>query len=327
MKAVHLLNSLKYGGGENVAYNYAEILTKMSVESTFVGRHSSEDYEKKIATIGVVEYRCSCKILKEAQFIFVHSNVNLLRLLWYKMFPLGWNKKKVIYIQHLNYSHVKFLLLSVLINLICTDFIQITPITTKYVSRYIKINVDFIVNFYRNKYSESEWPALRNEVREQLGIEAQQTVITFSSVLKPGKNIGEFLDLASQMQQFKNITFLVIGDGIESDLVKKYQGKNLIWVGFVNDVEKYLVASDIYVFLSKVEMMPMALIEAVNTNKYIACYKTEVNDFILNGHTFVKIDASVMCKNILPCGSGLRHYDTEYAFDQISKLLCLNLKA
>ena len=31
MEALHLLNSLKHGGGENVAFNYAQVLATLNV--------------------------------------------------------------------------------------------------------------------------------------------------------------------------------------------------------------------------------------------------------------------------------------------------------
>ena len=99
--------------------------------------------------------------------------------------------------------------------------------------------------------------------------------------------------------------------------------ENLIWVGRVNDVEQYLIASDIYAFLSKFEgeMMPMALIEAINTNKKIIAYDTEINNFLLDNNTFSNIDQDVLQSSIIPNGENLKHYDMEYANVKLNNLL------
>lgn len=321
MQALHLLNSLKHGGGENVAFNYSRVLNKLQVTSVFVGKRGSVEYERMLSTVGEIRHKLSFKTLYYSDFIFVHSNINLLRLIGFKFLPLNWHQKKVIYIQHLEYSERKFALLSHLINWICSDFIQITPLTQHYVSKYIKIQKHFIANFYLNKYPKSEWESIRNKVRINLDISGDKQIITFCSVFKPGKNVGKFISLARSMQDCHNVVFLLLGDGEESSIVKKYDGDNILWTGFVNDVEAYLIASDIYVFLSNKEMMPMSLIEAINTDKYIVCYKNEVNDYLLEGHTFNVIDRNTLVNTMLPSGQYLKHYGEDYALEKLSSLL------
>lgn len=321
MLALHLLNSIKHGGGENVAFNYAKILKEIHVESIFIGMPDSKEYEQMISSVGNVQYKFSANVFNSADFIFVHSNINLLRLILYRLLPLSWKNKKIIYIQHLEYPRWKFVLLSILINLLCTDFVQITPLTQQLITRYIKINSHFITNFYLNKYSHKEWKSIREKVRTQLGINEDKRVITFSSVFKLGKNVGEFVKLADEMKDCPNLIFLLIGDGEEAYFVKNYKGENLKWIGFVNDVEKYLIASDVYVFLSKKEMMPMSLIEAINTEKDIICYKTIVDDFLMQGCTFNSIDKSILLNAVLPSGKDLPHYGKDYAMEKLSILL------
>ena len=53
-----------------------------------------------------------------------------------------------------------------------------------------------------------------------------------------------------EMRNDSSIEFLIIGDGPEVNLVKSYPYSNLHWIGRVNDVEQYLIASDIYLFSS-----------------------------------------------------------------------------
>lgn len=322
-KALHLLNSIKHGGAENVAYNYAKILNELDVNSVFIALPESTEYLNMLIDNGIsVERKLTFKLLSDADYLFVHSNKCLIKLLPYFLL-LKSKKIKVIYVQHLFYTNCKFRLLSLFVNFLCTDFIQITPITSEYVNKYINIRISFIVNFYINKYDVSEWTEIRNEVRSELGIPCKNTLFMFSGVFKPGKNVGEFVTLASTCREDTDKTFLLIGDGIESDIVKKYSGENLKWIGFVNDVERYLIASDVYLFLSKFEMMPMALLEAINTEKIIIAYSTCVNDFLLQGCTFETIDKKVISDNsVFDCQS-FKKYDRSYALLELRQLLCL----
>ena len=320
-KALQLLNSFKHGGAENVALNYSIILEKLGISSIFCAKNNSKKYiDNLINNHFLYEESISDKLIIEADYIFVHSNLNLLKLLKYKI--LGkLKKKKIFYIQHLCYSEKKFAILSLLINYICTDFIQITPITSTIVNKYIRIKKHFIVNFYITKYKKESWKEIRNLIRKEEGILEDQIIVTFSAVFKPMKNLKNFINLAHAMRNNSKYIFLLIGDGEQSFLIREYKGENIIWKGFVNDVEKYLIASDIYCFMSKKEMMPMALIEAINTEKKIIAYKTDLNDFILGCNTFENITSDTLIKidNYIK-NENLTKFDQLYAFNKLQKI-------
>ena len=152
-KACHLLESFKHGGAENVACNYAIVLKELGIDSIFIAKDSSKEYKQNIQNKGFITLsKLNKSDIKSTDYIFVHSNQNLIRILPY-LFIVKRKKIKVVYIQHLFYSESKFFFLSLLINLLCTNFIQITPITEEYIKKYIKIKVSFIPNFYLNKYN------------------------------------------------------------------------------------------------------------------------------------------------------------------------------
>lgn len=272
--------------------------------------------------VAEVKYKCTKKDIKEVDFIFVHSNINLLRLLpFYKIITS--KRTRVFYIQHLCYDIKKFRYLSWMINWICTDFIQITPITNELIQQYIKIPVYFIINFYVNRYSSHEWGKIRNEVRTKLNIPAKKKLITFSAIFKPGKGLDFAIRLAMEMRNDSSIEFLIIGDGPEVNLVKSYPYSNLHWIGRVNDVEQYLIASDIYLFSSiyKQEMMPMALIEAINTDKRIVALKTNINDYLLSNQTYESLEKVIEALKIDNIPSGFKHYDMNYAIHKVKQMI------
>ena len=321
MKAIHLINSIKPGGAENVALNYVKVLKELGVSSLIIGKPDSFFYEEKMKEVAEVKYKCTKKDIKEVDFIFVHSNINLLRLLpFYKIITS--KRTRVFYIQHLCYDIKKFRYLSWMINWICTDFIQITPITNELIQQYIKIPVYFIINFYVNRYSSHEWGKIRNEVRTKLNI-PKKKLITFSAIFKPGKGLDFAIRLAMEMRNDSSIEFLIIGDGPEVNLVKSYPYSNLHWIGRVNDVEQYLIASDIYLFSSiyKQEMMPMALIEAINTDKRIVALKTNINDYLLSNQTYESLEKVIEALKIDNIPSGFKHYDMNYAIHKVKQMI------
>jgi glycosyltransferase involved in cell wall biosynthesis len=183
-------------------------------------------------------------------------------------------------------------------------------------------------NFYLNSFNEAEWNRIKEKKRNILNIDTNATVIMFSAVFKEGKGLRDMLDLISKIIELdkKKYVFLIVGDGPERDLIHNFQYKDrLLWTGFVNDVEEYLIASDIYFFpsLFNLEMMPMALIEAINLDKKILSYKTDINNFLLNDSTCIDIGEVLhnLYNDIYPCN--LVKYDYKYAFDKFKSIFKL----
>nr|WP_315223151.1 glycosyltransferase [uncultured Flavobacterium sp.] len=323
--ALHLLKSLKHGGGETVALNYAKILNDLDVKSIFIGRTVSLEFRDMLIKHGNVQEQISKSDILKADYLFVHTNMNLLNLIRY--LPLiRSHKKRVFYVQHLNYSERKFSILSKIINLVCTDFIQITPIISSNVKKYIKIKTSYLNNFYLNLEQEKDWNDVRRVKREELNIDSSAKIIMFSAVFKEGKGLKDMLDLVETTIESckKEYVYLVVGDGPERHLIESFKYRNkVIWTGFVNRVEDYLIASDIYFFSSRfnLEMMPMALIEAINLDKKILSYKTDINDYLLNHETCNNLEEIMYCleNDIFP--NNLLKYNYQYAFNKFSSIL------
>lgn len=322
MKILHLIDSIKPGGAENVMCNYIKVCNELGDVSTIVGAPGSKNYETTLAQIADIDYVLTKKRVISSDAIFIHSNHQLIHLL---KFILSIKRKKirVLYIQHLNYSNWKYILLSKLINYICTDFIQITPIIEKMVHNNIRIPVRRVNNFYINKYPEEEHFFIRKSVRQELNMPESTKLVTFSAIFKPGKGLKDFINLATEFIDNQDFFFLVLGDGEESSYVKDYPHNNLLWLGKQTDVEKFLIASDLYVFTSKfsLEMMPMALIEAINVGIPCVAYSTDINNFLLNNYTSESINKEVLLNREFANSKLLLHYDREYGLSQMKELL------
>ena len=325
MKAIHLLGLLKVGGGQSVALNYSKILKQYGVDSTFFGvKFGNGEYEDFVGKYVDVVHEIDKNLIKSMDYIFIHTNKNLLKMLFYRFSPLKWSKKKVIYIQHLNYPTWKFFLLSFIINFVCTDFIQITPITGRNVNRFIKTRKHFIVNFKLLSYAKEQWEAIRNKVRTELGYNDDDIVYVYSTRFMEGKNVAKFVELAKQASEEKHMKFLLLGDGPDDQEAKDYKADNYKWLGFQSDVEKYLIASDVYLFVSlyKLEMLPMALVEAINYDLAIASYDTDINRFLVDNNVYGEITVETIKDwKKLPNGMDLMTYNEEYAVKMIKELL------
>ena len=215
-------------------------------------------------------------------------------------------------------------MLSCIINIVCTDFIQITPITSRNVERFIHITKHFIVNFKLLSYPKKEWQHIRRELRKELGYSDSDVVYVYSTRFMEGKNVGKFIELAKAARKYNNMKFLLLGDGVDDEGAKTYKSENYRWMGFQSDVEKYLIASDVYLFVSlyKLEMLPMALVEAICYELFIACFDTDINRFLVKDKVYRDISVDIIRNfNSLPSGKEMEKYDEKYAFEKIKELL------
>ncbi len=90
----------------------------------------------------------------------------------------------------------------------------------------------------------------RNSVRRRYGVDNETILITFVGKLDYFPNVVAVKHIAEKVypeiiKNHSRTKFLVVGDHFENHL--RYQRRNLIFTGFVNDLPSYLSASDIVV--------------------------------------------------------------------------------
>ncbi|HPD65061.1 MAG TPA: glycosyltransferase family 4 protein [Bacteroidia bacterium] len=113
----------------------------------------------------------------------------------------------------------------------------------------------------------------------------------FVGNLTQRKQIDKIINAFYYVQKKVNETTLaIVGDGKQfkglNDLVKKLElKKNVFFLGFQKDVIKYLMMSKIFVMASKIEGLPVALMEAMAVEKLVIAPLVDNIPSVLNEET------------------------------------------
>jgi glycosyltransferase involved in cell wall biosynthesis len=108
--------------------------------------------------------------------------------------------------------------------------------------------------------------AVRTALRDELGIGADERVVTIVARLVPIKRVDRFLRVAALVQR-RGVRYLIVGDGDQGDELRaspdaRALGDAAIFAGFRRDMPAVCAASDIVVQTSDNEGTPVSLIEA-----------------------------------------------------------------
>ena len=318
-----MIDAFRFGGGENVAKVYSFALSKLGVHSTVVAtKIMDERYIDTLQQYGIEWLLFSDLVAqltklsstgRDDVILFLHTNRALLKYITHlkRIIP----RENVFYIQHLFYHPIKFKILSHLINTYVGNFIQITPRTERLVKKYIKIPVHFFPNFYIRKHSVYEYDEIRSIVRKKLGLGLREFVVTFSSFFKKGKGLEDFIQLTNDLSDYR-IKFIIIGDGPERWRIMKTKKKNFLWLGLQSDVERFLIASDVFVFPSYAgEMLPMAVIEAISVGIPVVAYRNVITEYLLPEDLLAEDYDSLKRKIISLRNSDIRKWKYSKIFD------------
>ncbi len=122
------------------------------------------------------------------------------------------------------------------------------------------------------------------ELREILKLQQDKKIITYSGSLRKGKGINSLLKIAKELENEKNIIFLIVGGPEKEKIfyqkkVQKLNLSNILFTGFVlqNKIPLYLKASDIlimlYSFTEKNTVMDLNTTSPIKLFEYMASKK------------------------------------------------------
>ncbi len=122
---------------------------------------------------------------------------------------------------------------------------------------------------------------IRNNIRKQLNIPNDAVVYIYAGVYSKRKNVLEMLSLFQKKLE-ENEYLICLGNGELFDEAKIYNSKNIIQLGFVENVIDYMISSDIYTSFSTSEGLPVSIIEALNSGLLLLLSNIDSHREIVN---------------------------------------------
>jgi glycosyltransferase involved in cell wall biosynthesis len=167
-------------------------------------------------------------------------------------------------------------------------------------SRYSghKPYIDVVLNGINTEKFSPDQPVNRN-IREELKIPKEATVIGLACVFRKQKRVPVWLEIAKQLHsRFPTTHFIIAGDGplkAEIDAKASELGTNgfVHFVGLQAEIKPYLKAMDIFMMTSEFEGLPIALMEAMSMGCMPACTSAGgIGELINNDHNGVLVPVS-----------------------------------
>jgi glycosyltransferase involved in cell wall biosynthesis len=130
------------------------------------------------------------------------------------------------------------------------------------------------------------------KIKEELGIDNADLVVTMISCLKPQKSPQDFVKLAFLVNRVQpDIKFLLVGDGIlrrrTQELIDSFNlEKCVILTGWRRDICRILSATDVFVLTSLWEGLPIVVLEAAASSiPAVATHTGGIAEAISDGKT------------------------------------------
>ncbi len=142
----------------------------------------------------------------------------------------------------------------------------------------------------------------KKESKKKIGIKSEKKVIGYVGRISKEKNVQIILDAFNKLEDKDNLQLLLVGDG-PKDQVKEFKKlNNCILTGFVNNVEKYLKAMDIFIMPSSTETTSLATLEAMSTGLGVIASKVGfIKNYLIkdyNGIFFSKNSSTMLAMKI-----------------------------
>ncbi len=103
------------------------------------------------------------------------------------------------------------------------------------------------------------------KAKEKIGIDPERFVIGFTGRISREKSLKTLIHAFKELQkEYKNLSLLVVGKGVEKIETELKISKNIIAVGKRDDIVPYLQAMDVFVMPSLTETTSLSTIEAMS---------------------------------------------------------------
>lgn len=297
VKILHLIESLEFGGAQRRLVNDLRYIDKNRFENIVCVLFNSLSLEGEIAASGVKVYRLDFKSvfnvpgffrLLKAIRVFKPDIIHT-QLFWADIF--GRIAGKILGIQYVVstiqssvyepesgylFSRKRKLLDYVTGKMVNGKYIAVSKSVKESIIRRLGIkrnNIRVIYNYVDssslNKIDSGEADKLKNE----LGIADSDIVLSTVGRLNPPKGHRFLFEAFSILKpEFPSLKLLVVGDGQSRSELGAYARslgieKKIIFLGLRQDAKELIAVSDIFVFPTLSEGMPVSLLEAMTLRK------------------------------------------------------------
>lgn len=306
-----LLNWLTFGGAETVVYNFCTKLKNDYSISYITGLKSNNEWEYKFKEISDCIYHLPN--------IFSDENE-------YEKFVVNYVKTRSIDIVHIIHSGVFFPMLENLKKKFPKLKIVNTVFNTKadhfwkaikvrnHIDRFTTDNSK-VVPFFENNFPGSSaikvipngidcWKKFnyirfdRDVERNKLSLAGNELAVYFIGRLSEEKGVDIFLQAAKSVLRCgrSKVKFFVIGDGpMKRRMLRQIRNmgrRKVKYLGYQQDIPRFLSTADIFVLSSRVEGFPLSNIEAMSMRVcVVAADVGGVSDAVKNGKTGFSVPA------------------------------------
>lgn len=171
----------------------------------------------------------------------------------------------------------------------------------------------------------------RIKIREKLGLQDMFVLLSVGELI-PRKNhilVLNAISLMKESPEYKRIKYLICGDGVLKEKLKRQTellgiGDRVQFLGYRDDIKDICNAADLFVFMSKQEGLPVALMEAMACKLPVVCSKIRGNtDLITDSENGRVIDNSsvILSQSIVELMKNpeMRKQYAEGAFKHVQK--------
>lgn len=150
----------------------------------------------------------------------------------------------------------------------------------------------------------------KSEIRKELDIKVDDFIVAFTGRFVNFKGfdlVVRAVKLLEEEYKIDNLKLILIGgedpahtNGLNSQENEYYKiSKSIINVGFTSEVEKYLSITDLFVFPSKKEGVPVSIMESIAMGiPVITLNARGCNDIIINNYNGILLDTKINHKHI-----------------------------
>jgi glycosyltransferase involved in cell wall biosynthesis len=285
--------TLQLGGAESLSVELANALVEQRMEVYFASFSGplTKRLNPKIIFFEIPKYSLlsAKKIIDNISKIILEVNPNIIHshgatlavLTGISAHEIGSKSIKILTRHSRRPSRLPSFLATYLLNKYCDHIIAISNIWKQNLQKMgiSSEKISVIPNFIDCEYIDKYYNSFNKEdIYKELNLSEGEPIITMVGRLIPEKRFDRFIKiiyLCSEKMKIR-LTGLIIGDGPERNKLEKLATNyidrvNIIFLGYQNDVYKYLFISNVFLFPSKEEVLPMALIEATAAGVPIVC--------------------------------------------------------